>query len=252
MTRPVRWLCFVVLVLGWSTMSDGQRGRALACFAVIAGREATEDGSVLVGHNEQDTGVRVLSFCKVPRRTHAEGETVRLHRGGTLPEVGQTAAYLWSQCPKEEFGNSYLNEHGVCVVSNRCETRQDEYDGLVKQGEISDGGIGFRLRQLVAERAKTAREGVDLAGRLVERFGYVANGRTYTIADPREAWLFAVIGGRQWVARRVPDDAVVLLPNVHVIRQIDLTDKANCLGSAGVIDYAVKRGWYDPTRDGPF
>ena len=61
-----------------------------------------------------------------------------------------------------------------------------------------------------------------IVAELVERFGYVHSGRTYVIADPREAWLFAVVRGRRWVARRVPDDRVVVLPNVHIIEEIDL------------------------------
>ena len=123
---------------------------------------------------------------------------------------------------------------------------------MAARGEIRDGGIGYMLRRLVAERARSAVEGVELAGALVERFGYVHSGRTYIIADPSEAWLFAVVRGRHWVAQRVPDDGVVILPNVHVIAQVDLNDPANYRAAPDLIDYAVQRGWYDPSRDGPF
>jgi dipeptidase len=108
------------------------------------------------------------------------------------------------------------------------------------------------LRRLVAERANSAREGVQLVSRLVERFGYIGSGRTYVIADPSEAWLVAVVRGRRWVAQRVPDDAVVILPNVYIIGQIDLRNTDNFLASPDLVQYAVERGWYDAESGEPF
>jgi len=122
----------------------------------------------------------------------------------------------------------------------------------VKRGEIRDGGIGYMLRRLVAQRARTAREGMELIGRLVERFGYADSGRTYVVADPREAWLVAVVRGRRWVAQRVPDDKVVILPNVYVIGQVDLADTNNFRASSDLVSYAVSRGWFDPGQGEPF
>ncbi len=81
------------------------------------------------------------------------------------------------------------------------------------------------LRRLVAQRAKTAREGMELIGQLVERFGYADSGRTYVVADPREAWLRA--GPRAALRAHAPDDKVVILPNVYIIGEVDLDDTAN-------------------------
>lgn len=219
---------------------------ARACYAVVVGREASADGSVLVGHNEQNGGRRLLNFRRIPRRTFPEGATVELGRGGRLAQVAETWAFLWSENPGIEFSDGYLNEWGVAVVSDGCPTREDSYDTLVARGEIRQGGIGYMLRRLVAERARSAREGVELGGRLVEQFGYVQSGRTYVIADPNEAWLLEVVCGRRWVAQRVPDDAVVVLPNVHIIDEVDLADDKNFLGSPDLVEYAVRRGWFDP------
>ncbi len=225
--------------------------QARACYAVIVGRDASADGSVLVGHNEQNGGRRILNFRRIPRRRFPEGAATKLLRGGTLPQVPETAAFLWSENPGLEFSDGYLNEWGVAIVSDGCPTREDGYETLVAQGEIRQGGIGYMLRRLVAERARSARDGVKLAGELVERFGYAASGRTYVIADPAEAWLFAAVRGPRWGARRVPDDRVVLLPNVHIIGEVDLDDTDNFLASADLVDYAVKRGWYQKKGTGP-
>jgi dipeptidase len=226
--------------------------RGWACYAVVVGRQASADGSVLVGHNEQNYGRRVLNFRRIPRRQFPDDAVVELLRGGELEQVHETWSFLWSENPGLEFSDAYVNEWGVAVVSDGCRTREDEYEVLVGRGEIRGGGIGYMLRRLIAERAKGAREGVRLAGGLVERFGYVDSGRTYVIADPREAWLLAVVRGRRWVARRVPDDRVVILPNVHIIGEVDLSDDANFLASPDLIDYAVKRGWCDPDDEQPF
>jgi membrane dipeptidase len=108
------------------------------------------------------------------------------------------------------------------------------------------------LRRLVAERAKTARQGVLLAGRLVERFGYIDSGRTYIICDPDEGWLFCVVNGKHWMAKRVKDNEIAMVANTYTIRQIDLSDKKNFLASDDIIKYAVSRDWYNPKKDGPF
>ncbi len=226
--------------------------RVWACYAVIVGRAASADGSVLVGHNEQNGGRRILNFRRIPRRCFSEDAVVQLRRGGRLEQVPETWSFLWSENPGLEFSDAYVNEWGVAVASDACRTREDDYDALVARGEIRDGGIGYMLRRLVVERAKTAREGVRVAGKLVERFGYAHSGRTYVIADAREAWLFAAARGRRWVARRVPDDWVVILPNVHIIGEVDLSDTANFMAAPDLIDYAERRGWFNRDGGEPF
>ena len=240
------WILAILLLL---TLQVSQ---ANACFAVIVGREASADGSVLVGHNEENYGQHVLNFRRVGRYAYEPGSMVRLRRGGELEQVRQTWAFLWSEIPGQEFSDGYLNEWGVAIVSDACPTREAEYEVLVEAGEIRGGGIGYMLRRLVAQRARSAREGVQLAGRLVERFGYVHSGRTYVIADPNEAWLLSVVRGRRWVARRVPDDSVVVLPNVHIIAEVDLADADNFLASGDLIDYALRRDWFNPDAGEPF
>jgi len=247
-----RLLLFSLLCYAWSSSDASKSPCVLACFAVVAGRKATADGSVLVAHNEQDLSPCLISFDRVPRLPFDEAVPKDLRSPRRLVLPSQTAAFLWSQCLLKNAGDSCLNEYGVAVVSNKCPTREDPAEVLAARGDLVGGGIGYLLRRLVAQQATTAREGVTIAGELVEGLGYTPPGRTYVIADPNEAWLLAVVGGRRWVAQRVPDDAVAVLPNVHIIRRVDLADTAHFLGSADLVDYAVRRGWYDPAIDGPF
>jgi dipeptidase len=215
------------------------------CFSVVVGKNASADGYVIVAHNEDDGPPQVVNHHKIPRKKHAPGEKVTLLNGGQLKQAEQTWAYIWSEMPGMHYSDSYVNEWGVTVTSDNCPSRED-------RPAISDGGIGFMLRRLVAQRTRTAREGVLLAGKLVERFGYVDSGRTYVICDPEEGWLFCVVNGKHWLAQRVDDEEVAMVANTYSIRRVDLSDKDHFLASDDIIEYAKSRGWYDPRKDGPF
>ena len=222
---------------------------AKACYTVVAGKNATADGSVLFAHNEDDGGLRLINFWQVPEQIHPEGESVLLTHGGRIPQVSRTWAFSWIESVDQEFSDFYMNEWGVTLASNACGSK-------VKDAELTDGGIGYMLRRIVAESARTAREGVEIAGRLLDRYGYAAHGstgRTLVIADKNEAWLLDILPGKYWVAERVPDDAVVLQPNIYVIRSVDFKDTANFITSKKDIrKYAMKHHWYHPKKDKNF
>jgi len=215
------------------------------CFSIVVGKGASADGYVIMAHNEDDFPPQVVNHHKISRKKYLPGEKVDLINGGQLKQIEQTWAYLWSEMPGMFFSDSYINEWGVCITSDNCPSREDK-------PEITDGGIGYMLRRLVAERARTAREGVLLAGKLVERFGYIDSGRTYIICDPDEGWLFCVVNGKHWLAQRVGDGEVAMVANTYTVHQVDLSDEENFLASADIVEYAVSRGWYNPKEDGPF
>ena len=224
---------------------------AIGCYAVIVGKDASTDGAVLLGHNEQNYGQRYLNFRKVPRVEHKAGEMVRLLGGTEISQVKESYAFLWSENPGTTYSDGYLNEWGVAVISDGCPDRAEELQKLEAQGQLVKGGIGYMLRRLIAERAKTSREGVRIAGELIEQVGYPSS-RTLIIADSKEAWLLSMSRGKHWVAQRVPDDAVVLLPNVYIIDKVNLKDTSNFLGSPDLIENAIKKRWYNPAGGDEF
>jgi dipeptidase len=221
------------------------RTQAQGCFSIVVGRDASSDGYVLVAHNEDDSPPVIVNHHRIPRKLYSPGEMMTLTAGGGLEQAAETWSYIWSEIPGLFFSDSFVNEWGVCITSDSCPSRED-------QPEFSDGGISKMLRQIVTQRAKTARQGVLLAGSLVERFGYDAPGRTYIICDPNEGWLFGVVHGKHWLAKRVPDDQVAIVANVYSIREVDLSDGENVLYAADIADYAVSRGWYYPGAGDPF
>jgi dipeptidase len=236
-TRPVIFMLLFIVLMP-ATFCEG-------CFSIVVGKKASVDGYVIIAHNEDDGAPQIVNHYKIARKKHAPGETVHLLNGGQLEQVEQTWAYIWSEMPGMHYSDSYINEWGVSVTSDNCPSLEDK-------PEITDGGIGYMLRRMVAQRARTAREGVLLAGKLVERFGYVDSGRTYVICDPDEGWLFCVVNGKHWLAQRVDDNEVAMIANTYTIRRVNLSDKDKFLASKDIIEYAKSRGWYDPEEDGPF
>jgi dipeptidase len=230
----------LIFICTWLPSSE------LDCFTIIAGKNATADGSVILAHNEDDSGENIfLDVHRLASRFHALNEIVRLKNGASIPQIKKTFGFLWLQLPGLEFADSYFNENRVVVASNACLSREDK-------GELNQGGIGFMLRCIIAQRALSARHAVKIATGLLNEFGYTSSGRTYCIADSKEGWILHVVKGKHWIAQRVPDDQVTVISNYYTIENVNSKDSKNFLSSAELISYAVKRGWYNPQRDGKF
>ena len=182
-----------------------------ACTAILVGKKASTTGYTIVAHNEDHYAGCFMRHAYLPRRE------------------GAAAAY-WSEVKAytgpQPIAHAFFNEHGVIVFSNNGGV-VEEWAGrtgkLPDEGEFSSltgDGIGYRLRCDMIERAHSAREGVDIMTNLVTRFGYTKPSRLFTIADRDEIWVLEVIQGRRFVARRCPDDSVVVFPNCLTVNKI--------------------------------
>ena len=215
------------------------------CSTIIVGKDASATGKVIMAHNE-DTPNCVLQVVKVPRIKHKAGEVLTFADGdAVIPQVEETWAYMWSECRAlggEPFADGFMNEWGV--ASDSCVSTKES---KLEHGE----GIGYALRRLIAERAKTAREGVQVAGELVKKFGYRST-RAYHICDKDEGWVFQDTVGNQFVAKRVGDDEIYYMPNWLTIHEVDFSDTEhkNYYWSEDVVKYAIDNGWYTPKTDG--
>lgn len=235
-------LCFILLFL---VDINTYAIQPFNCFSIVAGKNASADGSVLFAHNEDDTPPQIVNWYKVPRLQYQPEDFLILKNGARVLQVSQTWSYLWLEMPGMDFSDSFFNEWGLVIASDACISRE-------KEGELKEGGIGYELRYLMAARARSAREAVKIAGKLISEYGYNSSGRSYILADPSEAWVLAVVRGKHWVAQRVPDDEVMVIPNYYTIREINLADSANFLGSPDLIEYAIEKGWYIPSSDKAF
>ncbi|MDZ7859726.1 MAG: C69 family dipeptidase [Candidatus Krumholzibacteriota bacterium] len=243
----VSTVIITVVILIFLTFSDSN-----SCTTLIAGRGTTEDGSILFAKTEDDDADYADYLWFVPRKKHKKGAMIKLSGGNMIPQAAETYAYFWDQVPGSEYSNAVVNEWGLSIGSDACPSREDSIEEVEKRGDISKGGIGWRLRFILAERCKTAREAVQLASELLDRYGYRGSGRTLDIVSPSEAWILQMVRGKQYVARRVKEDEVVPIANTYTIRDVDTDDEDNFTCSDNLIKYAEERGWYNPERDGKF
>lgn len=219
------------------------------CSTVIVGKNATFNGHVLMAHSEDTFDVRIQSHY-VPRKTHGADEYIKFDDGtAVIPQVPVTYAYLWSEVrvPGGEcFADTFLNENGVAVAS-------DAATGTSTVDTEADGGIGYGLRKLIAERATSARNGVEIVAELMKEFGYYSS-RIYHIADKDEAWSVQVTRGHEFAAQRIGDDEVYYMPNWYTIHQIDFNDTEHkkFYWSENVVQFAIDHGWYTPAKEGDY
>lgn len=188
------------------------------CFTMVAGKDVSANGCVILAHNEDDS-------------------TDQPTKSSYVPAANGNLGYYWIEIAGLDVADSFINDNKVCVVSNRCQS---------KDKNMEEGGLLYEIRLTIAQKAKTAKEAVEIAGALVEQYGYKHNGRTYTIADENEAWVMSLVGGKHWLAQRIPDDKVFIIPNNFVLSTFDLSDTDNFLGSKDLVEYAVSQGWYNP------
>lgn len=207
-------------VLLLSSLFSGFAQNSDNCFCIIAGKDATADGSVILAHNEDDDDNMLLNI-----------------------NVG--SKYIWAEFPGWSAADAFINRNGVAIASDNCKSREDK-------PVLTDGGVFYEVRATVAAKARTAREGMHIIGELIEKYGYSDSGRSYLIADANEGWIVSVVKGKHWVAQRIPDDKVMIIPNYYVIDEVNLDDTVNFAGSKDIVDYAASRGWYDPAKDGKF
>ncbi len=238
----------IAVVIFFSLIS----GTSYACTTFIAGKNTTVDGSILFAKTEDDGADYADYLWFVPRKEHNEDAMIKLCGGNMIPQVKETYAYYWDQVPRSEYSDAVINEWGLAIGSNACPSKEDSIEEVEKRGDLLNGGIGWRLRIILAERCKTARAAVELAAKLLDRYGYRGSGRTLVIVGPKDAWILQMVRGKQYAARRVKDDEVVPIANTYTIREVDTDDKNNFVCSDNLIKYAGKRGWYNPKRDGEF
>lgn len=223
---------------------------AFACSTVVVGKAVSATGHIIIGHNE-DNGGRIFNpQYYVPPAKHKAGEMITFEpTAAKIPQVEETLGFYWSQTldPNgSSFSDGFVNDAGVVIVSNACTGIYD------KDQQLKDGGIGYGIRRLMAERAHSAKEAVDIAIKLLGEYGYFSEGRTYTIADNNEAWQLAIHKGNTWVARRVQDNEITYIPNNFMIGVVDTTDTKNVIVAPGLIERSIKNGRYKPAKAGVY
>ena len=218
-----------------------------ACTNFIVGKNASADGSVICSYNADSYGAFMYLY-HYPAAKHQPGEMRKIYEWdtnkylGEIPEAAETYNVI---------GN--INEWQVTIGETTFGGREEMVDST---GIIDYGSLIY----IALQRAKTAREAIDIMTSLVEQYGYCSEGETFTICDPNEAWIMEMMGCAAdrtrskertvWVAMRVPDDMICGHANQSRITTFMPAKKQKkgqetVLWSKNVVSYARNMGWYN-------
>ena len=235
---------------------------AVACTNFIVGKKASADGAVYVTYNADSYGA-FMPLYHYPAAKHQAGERLKIYEWDTNKYLGDIAEALqtWNV-----IGNT--NEWQVTIGETTFGGREEMTDST---GVIDYGSLIY----ITLQRAKTAREALQIMTSLVEEYGYYSEGETFSVADANEAWMLEMMGcgpdrsksaeRTVWVAVRIPDNAIAAHANQSritrfldgsftLVKMKDLMKKYPVDGkkaipnlvvySSNVVDYARRMGWY--------
>ncbi len=216
-------------------------GRLWSCTSVLVTKGASKDGSTMISYSCD--GEFHPHLRMIPAADHKPGETVEIRnwygKKGKIPQVAHTYKVL-----------GLMNEYQLAIGETTFDGRLElvNKDGLFNY---------FTLMLTTLQRAKTAREAIDVMTSLVEKYGYGSSGESFSIADKNEVWIMEMMGtgkggtGAVWVAVKIPDGYISAHTNMSRIGGFPLKSP-DVKYSKNVISFAIEKGIYNPKTDGKF
>ena len=211
-----------------------------ACTNFIVTRGASTDGSNMVTYAADSHGLYGTLYQYVPGKFTEWMDVTEWDTGRYLGKIRQVPVTY------RTLGNS--NEHSLFITETTFGGRPELED--------PNGGIDYgSLIYITLQRAKTAREAIDIIVDLANTYGYASSGESFSLVDTEEAWIMELIGkgpedkGIVWVARRIPDGYVSGHANQARITTFPWNDPENCLYAPDVADVARKFGWYEGSNE---
>ncbi|HDS07342.1 MAG TPA: peptidase [Bacteroides sp.] len=241
-----------------------------ACTIIAVGKNASADGSVIISHTDcgADNRIRVVRGSNF-----GEGEMAPVYWGiqdihrplddfgeviGYIPQVKRTFSYFHSAYP-------HMNEHQLAIAESTTSQREELRINMDECKQI----ITVEQAQAFAlQRYTSARDATAFIGSLMSRYGFLPScqgeSETLVIGDTGEVWIFEVFSvgpgwdpesgkpGAIWVAQRVPDDHALVVANWAIIKEVNPADTVNFMVSSNYMQFAIDKGWYDPSGSEPF
>ena len=238
----------------------------MSCTTILVGAKASHDGSTMIARTD-DGHYDVKKMIVVnPKDQPKQYKSVLSHAVIDLPSNPMRYTACPSVDPKEGiWAATGINEANVGITATETITSNARVlaaDPLVEYKKAKTrrekdvpGGIGEEdIVVLVLPYIHTAREGVLRLAELLEKYGtYESNGIAFN--DEREVWWLETIGGHHWMARKVPEDRVVIQPNQFGMDAFDLEDafgkKEAHLCSADLREF-IAENHLDLNQDGKF
>ena len=217
------------------------------CTTIIIGQEQTADGSMIVARSEDWDAMEAKNYeifegtDNGPREFVAKDSPFRCE----LPEKALGYSALSPYNLHGHWGSAGFNTAGVGMSATESIFSSDEvlkHDPLVENGVAENSVFNITLPYV-----RTAREGVERLGMLIEKYG-IAEGFGIGFVDSKEIWYLETACGHRWLACRMPKDQYFVTGNQSRFRTYDPNDKENYLASADLIEFAEKHGLYNPAQ----
>ena len=219
--------------------------RADACTNIIVTRGASTDNSNIISY-AADSHVLYGELYFHPAADWKAGSMLDIINWDSYKPMGQIPQIAHTY---KTVGN--MNEHQLIIAETTWGGRLELEDTTA----IMDYGS---LIYVALQRARTAREAIQVIVDLANEYGYASEGETFSIADKDEAWIMDLIGkgcemkdgknirkGFVWVAMRIPDGYICSHANQARIQTFPLNDPENCLYAPDVISFAREKGYFD-------
>ena len=213
------------------------QGAADACTNVIITRGASADGSCMVSY-AADSHMLFGELYFHKAADWKAGTMLPIIEWDTYKPLGSIKQVAHTY---QTVGN--MNEHQLIIGETTWGGREEQVnpDGIMDYGS---------LIYVTLQRARTAREAIDIIVALANEYGYPSEGETFSIADTQEAWVMDLVGkgeekGIVWVARRIPDGYICAHANQARITTFPQNDPDNCIFAPDVISFARSKGWYE-------
>ena len=238
----------------------------MPCTTILVGARASHDGSTMIARTDDGhfdvKNLIVVEPKDQPKKYRCAGSHLEIEltekpmrytacpnvdrKDGWWPATGINEANVGMSATETITTNARVLAADPMVTYQKAKSRREK---------DVPGGIGeeeFLL--LVLPYIHSAREGVLRLARLLEKYGtYESNGIAFN--DEKEVWWMETIGGHHWIARRIPEDRVVIHPNQFGMDEFDLKDafgkKEAHLCSADLREF-IAENWLDLNQEGKF
>ena len=197
----------------------------MGCTTILVGKKASYDGSTMIARNDDSSNGKFTA--KKLQVIHPE-EMPRIYKSVLskfeveLPEN----PLQYTAMPNAVEGDGMWAAAGVNIENigmTATETITSNARVLGADPLVKDGFGEEDIVMITLPYIHSAKEGIKRLGLLLEQYGtYESNGIAFSDVD--SIWYMETIGGHHWIARRVPDDSYVMMPNQFGIDEFDFED----------------------------
>lgn len=211
------------------------------CTTIIVGEEQSADGAKYLCRSSDFDALMAVNIEVHDDTVSGPSEFVAKDSGFRCPLPKEALGYtaLPDYQYPGEWGSAGFNTAGVGMSST--ETIFSSQKALEADPYVENGLAENCTYNIVLPYIRTAREGVERLGKLIERYGS-AEGFGIGFIDNKEIWYLENACGHHWLACRMPKDKYFVTGNQSRFREYDPDDTENFMASPRLIEFAEENG----------